>query len=166
MNSESGSGKGIAFHLLIGTRISFPRPLILLLALIVVGCSEPVPPTTPVNISGSIAAPPGVDPGGKVSVSLYHAWALEGDLRHAVEYIESFETTFGSYSHEFSYPLDRGEGLLIYAWADLDGDGVLCTPDVRIDIAGLTEVTDYPAESVTADIELTAPCAGPDWFFP
>jgi len=140
--------------------------LLLAMVLILAACSEPEPPTRPVSISGSIAAPPGVDAGGKVFVSLYHAWSLEGDLRHAVQFIESFETKFGQYSHEFSYPLDRGEGLLIYAWADLDGDDVLCTPDVRIDIAGLTEVADYPADSVNADIKLTAPCAGPDWFFP
>jgi hypothetical protein len=111
-------------------------------------------------------APPGAETTGKVFVSLYHAWALEGDLRHAVQFIESFEATIGPFSHEFSYPLERGEGLLIYAWLDIDGDGVLCTPDVRVDIAGLTEVTSYPAEEVSADIQLVAPCAGPDWFYP
>jgi len=120
----------------------------------------------PVTISGSITAPPGAETTGEVFVSLYHAWALEGDLRHAVQFIESFEATIGPFSHEFSYPLERGEGLLIYAWLDIDGDGVLCTPDVRVDIAGLTEVTSYPAEEVSADIQLVAPCAGPDWFYP
>lgn len=120
----------------------------------------------PVKISGSITAPSGMQTSGKVFVSLYHAWALEGDLRHPVEFIESFETTIGTFSHEFVYPLDKGEGLLIYAWLDVDGDGVLCTPDVRIDIAGLTEVTAYPAAEVSADVQLDAPCAGPDWFYP
>ena len=138
----------------------------MLVALSLVSCSEPEPPTRAVNISGTIAAPPGVDPDGKVYVTLYHAWSLEGDLRHAVQFIESFETGFGEFSHDFLYPEERGEGLLLYGWTDLDGDGVLCTPSVRIDIAGLTEVTDYPADAVTADLELVAPCAGPDWFFP
>jgi hypothetical protein len=134
--------------------------------LVLAGCGEPEAPSTPVKISGSIVAPPGAETTGKVFVSLYHAWALEGDLRHAVQFIESFEATIGPFSHEFSYPLERGEGLLIYAWLDIDGDGVLCTPDVRVDIAGLTEVTSYPAEEVSADIQLVAPCAGPDWFYP
>jgi len=142
------------------------RVLIAAVILFIAGCGEAERPTTPVSISGTIAAPPGVASDVKAFVSLYHAWSLEGDLRHAVEFIDSFEAQIGSYSHEFSYPLDRGEGLLIYAWLDVDDDGVLCTPDVRVDIAGLTEVTSYPAAEVSADIEIVAPCAGPDWFFP
>ena len=142
------------------------RALLAATFLIMAGCGEVEPPPMPVNISGSIEAPAGVAISGKVFVSLYHAWSLEGDLRHAVQFIESFETKIGPYSHEFAYPLDRGDGLLIYAWLDVDGDDVLCTPDVRFDIAGLTEVTSYPAEAVSADIQLAAPCAGPDWFFP
>ena len=130
------------------------------------GCGETETHVVPVTISGSIVAPSGVEASGKVFVSLYHAWALQGDLRHPVQFIESFETKIGPFSHEFSYPPDRGEGLLIYAWLDVDGDGVLCTPEVRIDIAGLTEVTGYPAEDVSADVQLVAPCAGPDWFYP
>ena len=142
------------------------RILLAAIVLFIAGCGEAERPTTPVSISGSIEAPAGVATSGKVFVSLYHAWSLEGDLRHAVQFIESFEANIGPYSHEFLYPLDRGEGLLIYAWLDVDGDGVLCTPDVRVDFAGLTEVTSYPADAVSADIQLVAPCAGPDWFFP
>lgn len=140
------------------------RSLLISTVVLLVACSEPEPPVRPVKISGTITA--GMATEGKVYLGLYHAWSLEGDLRHAVQEIEYFAATVGPYSHEFDYPLERGEGLLIHAWLDLDGDGVLCTPDVRIDIAGLTEVTDFPADSVTADIELVAPCAGPDWFFP
>ena len=142
------------------------RVLLAATFLIMTGCGEVEPPTMPVSISGSIEAPAGIAVDGKVFVSLYHAWSLEGDLRHAVEFIESFETKIGPYSHEFEYPLDDGDGLLIYAWLDVDGDGILCTPDVRVDVAGLTEVTGYPAATVSADIQLAAPCAGPDWFFP
>jgi hypothetical protein len=142
------------------------RVLLAVMVLIMAGCGETEHPAMPVSISGSIEAPPGVAPTAKVFVSLYHAWSLEGDLRHAVQFIDTFETKIGPFSHEFSYPLDRGEGLLIYAWLDVDGDGVLCTPEVRIDIAGLTEVTGYLAEDVSADVQLVVPCAGPDWFYP
>jgi hypothetical protein len=142
------------------------RLALVALVMTLAGCGEAERPTMAVSISGSIEAPPGVPAGGTVYVSLYHAWSLEGDLRHAVQFIENFETKTGSYSHEFAYPLDRGEGLLIYAWLDVDEDGVLCTPDARADIAGLTEVTGFPADAVSADIQITAPCAGPDWFFP
>ena len=146
--------------------VSIARALLVVMVFLLAGCGEAESPVRPVKISGSITRAPGMAADGKVFVSLYHAWSLEGDLRHAAQWIESFETKMGDYSHEFSYPLDRGEGLLIYAWLDLDGDSVLCTPSVRIDIAGLTEVTEYPADAVNADIELVAPCAGPDWFFP
>lgn len=131
------------------------------------GCGgEPELRVERVRLSGSITLPDGVARDGTVYVNLYHAWALEGELRHPVEFIESFETTAGAYAHEFDYPVDLGEGLLVYAWLDADGDEILCTPTVRIDRAGLTEVQDFAPGDVTADVELTAPCAGPDWFYP
>ena len=146
--------------------LSVARALLVVMVFLLAGCGEAEPPVRPVKISGSITRAPGMATEGKVYVGLYHAWSLEGDLRHAAQEIEYFEATAGTYSHEFDYPLERGEGLLIHAWLDLDGDSVLCTPSVRIDIAGLTEVTEFPADAVNADIELVAPCAGPDWFFP
>ncbi len=134
------------------------------------GCAEHEIPTTPVNLSGTISVPDGVSGDGKkVTVNLYYAWALTGTLRHPVEFIESFETGTGDYSHSFDYPFELdGEGLLVYAWIDFDGDGVHCTPTVRDDLAGLTVVADedIPAAEVTADIMLDVPCAGPDWFYP
>jgi hypothetical protein len=130
-------------------------------------CAEREAPTSPVNLSGTISVPDGVaSDGSKVTVNLYHAWALEGPLRHPVEFIESFETAAGEYSFSFDYPIENGEGLLVYAWIDLDGDGVHCTPEVRTDRAGLTVVEDFPAADVTADVMLDVPCAGPDWFYP
>lgn len=120
----------------------------------------------PVTVSGSIVAPPGIETDRKVHISLYHAWALEGELRHAVEYIASFEASVGPFSVEAEYPVDKGEGLLVYAWLDNDGDGVLCTPTDRDDLAGLVEVASFPAEQVDVQLELSAPCAGPEWFYP
>lgn len=132
--------------------------------LLFAGCSDPLPPTFTVRLSGNIGAP--ADASGKVFVSLYHAWALEGELRHPVQHIEDFEAEPGAYSHTFEYPESLGEGLLVYAWLDRDGDGVLCTPTVRGDIAGLTEVKAFPAEEAVVDVSLTQVCAGPDWFYP
>ena len=57
-----------------------------------------------VQLSGSIAVPDGAEDVGTVYVSLYHAWALEGELRHPVDFIEAFETRVGAFSHEFDYP--------------------------------------------------------------
>ena len=131
------------------------------------GCAEGEAPTTPVSLSGTISVPDGVQSdGSKVTVNLYHAWALEGVLRHPVEFIQSFETTAGEYSFSFDYPVENGEGLLVYAWIDLDGDDVHCTPAIRTDRAGLTVVQDFPSAEVTANVMLDVPCAGPEWFYP
>ena len=118
---------------------------IVVVALGVAGCGEPNIETMPVTVNGTITVPEGT-PGNTVYVRLYHAWALEGALRHPLQFIAGFESAPGSFSYELAYPVDRGEGLVVYAW--LDGD------------AGIAEVA--------ADVELvlTQPCAGPDWFFP
>ncbi|MEZ5566678.1 MAG: hypothetical protein R3F24_14740 [Gammaproteobacteria bacterium] len=53
---------------------------------------------------------------------LLHAWELKGELRHPRGEIESFEAKVGPYTHTFAYPVGVGEGLLVYAWQDTDGD--------------------------------------------
>jgi hypothetical protein len=135
-------------------------------ALVVAGCDDEIPPARTVELTGEIRLPAEARAGGAVSVGLYHAWAGSGELRHAVQFIESFQAAPGAFSHRFQYPFETGEGLLVYAWVDLDRDAVLCTPAYRLDLAGLTEVTDFPADRVHATVELTAPCRGPDWFYP
>ena len=139
--------------------------IILVAVLMLAGCAEAPVPTVPIKLSGTITGPEDLS-GGKVRVNLYHAWSLEGALRHPLAEIESFEASLGDYSHEFDYPTEKGEGLVVYAWLDTDGDDVLCTPTVRTDLAGLTEAQGFPADTVTVNVELTRACAGPDWFFP
>ena len=161
------SGVGFRFHRTKPNHGSFWRICAVCLAIsLFAGCGQNVVPRMPVTVTGNIKLPEGVESSGTAYISLYHAWALEGELRHPVQFIESFEATIGSFSIEAAYPIDKGEGLLVYVWLDTDGDGVLCTPTDRDDLAGLTVVEAFPAEKVTVEIELTAPCAGPDWFFP
>jgi hypothetical protein len=140
--------------------------LIVAAGVLVAGCGETEIRTVPVTVEGFINAPVGLNTDGTVYLSLYHAWALEGELRHPVEHIETFEAGVGPFSVETAYPVEKGDGLLVYAWLDNDGDGVLCTPTDRNDLAGLTEVSTFPAEKVIVQVELRVPCAGPDWFFP
>lgn len=127
---------------------------------------EPELVTERVVLSGTVDVPGGAGTDAVVHVNLYHAWALEGELRHPLAEIESFEAGVGDYSYEFDYPVEKGEGLVVYAWVDLDGDGMHCTPTVRVDRAGLTEVAGFTPGAVSADVTLIAPCAGPEWFFP
>ncbi len=139
-------------------------PLACMLSMLLAACGEGPRPTMPVTLQGQVIAEP--DPAGPVRVRLYHAWSLEGELRHPLQFIEEFETAPGAFRHEFGYPLDIGEGLVAYAWQDLDGDGVFCTPAFRDELAGLTEAVEFPADTVTVEIRLVQPCAGPDWFYP
>lgn len=134
------------------------------LSVLLFGCSEAPRPTMAVTVQGQITSGPGAT--GPVRVRLYHAWSLEGDLRHPLQFIDEFQTSPGAFSHDFDYPLDIGEGLVVYAWQDLDGDGVFCTPTFREELAGLTEAAEFPADTVTVEIVLVQPCAGPDWFYP
>lgn len=131
------------------------------------GCgSEPAAPTRAVDLQMEIRLPPGVTATGKVYVSLFHAWSLEGELRHPLQLIESFEAAPGAVSHQFEYPENDGEGLIAFAWADIDGDGVDCTMTSRGDLSGLSEVPGFPADRVSVSLDLTEPCRGPDWFYP
>ncbi len=117
------------------------------------------------EITGRVIAPPGLQ--GPVEVRLYHAWSLQGELRHPLQWIDTFEAKAGeTFTHSFDYPLDLGEGLVVWAWMDTDGDGVHCTPSVREDPSGLTEVKDADSASVEVEVTLTEPCRGADWFYP
>lgn len=131
-----------------------------------VGCAESPPPTRSIELVGTISPPPGATTYGTVHVTVFHAWELEGELRHPRGEIESFETQAGAYRHALAYPVGTGEGLLVYAWQDADGDGVHCTPSAREELAGLAVVKDFPADRAVADVDLTQPCRGPDWFYP
>ena len=138
------------------------------LAALCFGCAgeEPPPPPIPVELSVKIAAPEGVDPAATVHLAVYHAWTGTGELRYPLEIVDSFETNLGSSSFSFEYPSELGEGLIVYAWVDADGDGANCTPTERGDLADLVEVEAFPAEQASVSLFLDAPCAGPDWFFP
>jgi hypothetical protein len=135
-------------------------------ALLVACGGQPPARTLNVELTGEIGPPAAADSSSKVHVSLFHAWSLQGELRHPLQLIETFETAPGPFSHRFEYPVDGGEGLVVYAWLDLDGDGVLCTPTYRLDPAGLATVAGFPAERVNVVVTLAEPCRGPDWFYP
>ena len=63
-------------------------------------------------------------------------------------------------------PVDEGEGLVVYAWLDVDGDGILCAPGVTDEPAGLVEVDLFPAHALSFTLTLTATCSGPEALYP
>ena len=152
-----------------GGRPLFQRAaLVSITAVVCFGCAaeEPPPPPISVELAAAIAAPEEIDPAATVHLSVHHAWTGTGELRYPLEIVQRWETNLGSSNFSFDYPSALGEGLVVYAWVDADGDGSNCTPAERGDLADLVEVEAFPSEQVSASLFLDAPCAGPDWFFP
>ncbi|WP_446830461.1 hypothetical protein [Candidatus Foliamicus sp.] len=136
-------------------------------AALCVGCSDaPPPPPLPVALTVEIAAAGDIDTTATVHLSVHHAWSGVGELRYPLEIIDRRATQLGASNFSFGYPTDKGEGLLVYAWIDTDGDGIHCTPTSRGDLANLVEIAEFPSQQVSASLILETPCAGPDWFFP
>jgi hypothetical protein len=141
------------------------RLALLLAAGLLAGCASETTNLLVVELTGVVTL--GVEQGGDVGIDLHHASQGEGELEHPLGPIESFDAVLGEdFEHVFEYPTDDGEGLVVYAWLDRDGDGVLCTPGSDDEEAGLVEVADFPAYAVDVAIELTAPCEGPEGLFP
>jgi hypothetical protein len=137
---------------------------LLLAAIGLAGCGESPPETRRVELTGRVIAPEGVT--GPVEVRLFHAWSLEGALRHPLQLIEFFPAEAGvPFTHSFDYRPDIGEGLVVFAWIDTDGDGVHCTPTAREDMSGLAEASG-DAGQVEVTVVLTDYCRAPGWFFP
>ena len=105
---------------------------------------------------------------GPVTVSFQHAWsAEEGALSYPLRPIEDiWRPGPGALSHTLIYPLDEGEGLVLYAWQDRDGDGALCAPGVDDEGAGLAEAEAFPAFELSLSVRLDALCVGPERLFP
>lgn len=100
-------------------------------------------------------------------VQLHHAWQGEGVLRHPFGELARLDAEApGEFATQLLYPEEEGEGLLVYAWADLNDDGVLCAPGTPDEPAGLIEVSDFPDFEVHAQVLLNRPCAGPEMLYP
>ena len=63
-------------------------------------------------------------------------------------------------------PIDEGQGLVVYGWLDVDGDGLLCGLDASPEPAGVIEVAGFPAHALTFALVLDTSCAGPWTLYP
>jgi hypothetical protein len=132
--------------------------------MLLTACAEAPVETRTVELTANIVTPPGVE--GPIEVRVFHAWSLEGDLRHPLQLIEIFEADTGrNFTRTFEYP-SEGEGLAVWAYVDTDGDGVHCTPDVRNDLSGLSVDEGAVPDQVEVTVNLTEPCRAPGWFYP
>ena len=148
------------------TRILRAACAAVIAALLAAACSEKSPEMRTLKISGAVQIPVDAATSGQLHVMAYHAWTGVGELRHPLLFMGEFTAPVGDFSGTIEYPDGAGEGLVIYAWADTDGDGVLCTPQNETELAGLTEVTDFPGDEVSVALSLNANCKSANWFFP
>lgn len=109
------------------------------------GCSGPgVETTLPVDLSGEIHAAQGASDTGIVHVALYQISSGGDEPSDALSQIGSFDTKLGAFRQQFDYPETKGKGLVVWAWLDADGNGVLCTSAGGEEPAGLAVVEPFP----------------------
>ena len=104
---------------------------------------------------------------GEVEVSFFQADRGEGELSTPLAWVDSLWVADPSdWSHTLLYPEDAGEGLVVYAWEDADGDGIFCGVGAEGERSGLVEVEDFPAFEVSVTLTLDAVCLGPEGLYP
>ncbi|MEZ4450478.1 MAG: hypothetical protein R3B09_13445 [Nannocystaceae bacterium] len=143
------------------------RVLSALAALAIGGCVNQDLHLYEVRVHGSITAPSLPDAEGELHVVFHRARAGEGATSHPLgPFDASVLDGPGPLDETILVPTDDGEGLVIYAWLDLDGDGALCAPGGAVEPAGLIEVDKFPRHDVAIDLELGSNCAGPEALYP
>ncbi len=138
---------------------------LLSLALLINACSESEPEGEEITISGQIITSEETQ-GKTFNLSVFHAQSGIGFQQHPLYEIESFTSESMNFNHTFIYNSSGNSGLVVYAWLDIDQDGIMCTTESRDDIAGIDLNEDFPNSNQSFTIELTQQCVGPDWFYP
>jgi hypothetical protein len=124
-----------------------------------------------VRVRGSVSAPSITDPRGTVYLEYHHQQtAGRGALTYPLGLIDRGVAKGPGLPAELDqtllYPTQVGQGLVIYGWLDLDGDGILCAPGQTKEPAGLTVASGFPAHELTISLPLSQPCLGPERLYP
>lgn len=136
-------------------------------ALAVGGCFSEDRRVWEVELVGTIAASEGLAGAGAVHVEVHHARSGEGQLGHPLGLVAAFEVDGpGEVREVVEVPIEEGDGLVIYAWLDGDGDGILCAPGAAPEPAGALEVIEFPSHEVSFALVLDAACAGAEALYP
>jgi hypothetical protein len=136
------------------------------LVLLLTGCVNEDIRLYEVELTADISDPAGRM--GPVTVIYQHRErTAPGPLAYPLVPIESVsESAPGVFRHRVLVPRARGEGLVAYAWMDLNADGELCRPGTPPEPAGLVQVNGFPAHALSYRLELTTACAGAETLFP
>lgn len=118
-----------------------------------------------VALAGEVAAPGAT--AGTLHLELHHASRGTGLLETPLGLIDTTEVTWpGAVAWTTLVPIDEGEGLVVYAWLDVDGDGLLCGLEAAPEPAGIVALTGFPAHALTFTLTLETPCAGASALYP
>lgn len=119
-----------------------------------------------VELSGEVTVAVGPNT-GTVHLELHHASSGEGLLATPLGLIDETEVAGpGPARWTTLVPLGEGEGLVLYAWLDVDGDGLLCGLDAAPEPAGVLELAGFPDHALGFSLVLDTPCAGPSALYP
>lgn len=139
---------------------------IAMLGLLVTGCINGDVRLYEVALTGEFTS---AESGGAVHVEIHHASSGIGELERPLGLISRLELEEGerSFDAEVLVDTDEGEGLVVYAWLDLDGDGVLCSLEGdRSEPAGAIELAEFPAHAIEFTLALDQPCVGAELAWP
>ena len=140
--------------------------IIFIISLFIMSCSDPEVSLEKITISGEVSVTETIETNQPINLTIFHAISGIGFQEHPLYEIESFISDQLTFQHTFDYDAKGNRGLLVYAWVDLDGDGINCTPDSRVDLAGVAINEEFPKTNEVFQVEIKTPCVGPDWFFP
>jgi hypothetical protein len=144
---------------------------VLITALAVGGCVNEDLHYYEVELTGTITtADPQLAGVGEVMLELHHERVGQGMFERPLGLVERWSLATGE--REFTGTAlvsqdDGAEGLVMYGWLDLDGDGTLCSPDGnRNEPAGIVVIDEYPAHELSFTLELAEPCRGAEGLYP
>ncbi|MBA3548398.1 MAG: hypothetical protein H0T76_18095 [Nannocystis sp.] len=142
---------------------------ITLAALALAGCINDDLTLYEFELRGTVSVADGLPTTGDLHLELHHAESGAGRFSYPLGQFAAFPDV-GSPDAELTVtaraPIDEGNGLVVYAWLDVDGDGMLCAPGVVDEPAGLVEVDTFPAHALRFTLTLTSPCSGPEALYP
>ena len=136
--------------------MSHPAKWLLLVGL--TGCLE-AEVLHEVALSGAVHS----DQAGPVELWFMHSRWGDGDLETSNMVFDSnWLDDAGEFTCVVQVPQTAGEGLSVYGWQDVDGDGEHCRPGSAPEPSGIVEGLAYPTHELEIELELVWTCEGPD----
>jgi hypothetical protein len=100
---------------------------------------------------------------GAIFIEFHHMQKGQGELGHPLGLIEEIQTPGpGEFEHVLDYPEHAGEGLVVYAWQDADGDEIFCGLGGLDELSGASGISELLDFEETVQVVLDSICLGPE----